>query len=174
MAIGYPTAADRVRRNVNKTAKTELVELFLRDHRQMTRMLSDVVSHLHRNELVPALTVAQKLDRVAGPHIQFEEQVLYPEVKSVRGKAFDERLRDEHQAARDGLTRFLTASELQLKDPGFLAMVEKKLRSGLKHAESCGTLVSHLEQFSTSQQQQALLQLSKLKRAGTSWTESVE
>ena len=150
------------------------MDAFLDDHRRMTRLLRDVAVALQKRDVQTAKSLARELDVVAGPHIEFEEEVLYPATASSSGPDFQKKLLSEHEQVCSGLARLLAADTEQLRDAQFLRSVEDAIRGGLKHAESCGTLVSHLETFTTEQQQQAFDRLQQLKRTPRRWTEQLE
>lgn len=151
--------------------KKNLMNEFLRDHHRLTRILSDVIRHLEGGDVSSARSLAQELNRIAGPHIAFEESVLYPAVRLAVGESFERKLLAEHDNARMGLVHLISAEPIRLAKPEFREKIVTALRSGMKHAESCGTLVSHLEQLSETQQQQALTKLNELKKAGKCWSE---
>lgn len=153
---------------------TDLMEEFLQDHQQLTHMIRDVVSHLENGDVTAARSLAQKLDHAAGPHIEFEELILYPAVEVNLGEPYKRKLIAEHRNAQAGLAQLLSASDTRLEKAEFQKQVIAALRSGLKHAESCGTLVSHLEQLSDERRVQALRKLSELKRAGRRWSKLTE
>jgi hypothetical protein len=151
-------------------SKTALKREFLNDHRRMTRLLRDVVENLENGDIEAGRSLADELDQVAGPHIAFEETILYPAVGSAEGVAFQQKLLAEHDQAREGLAQMLAADQSQLDDVAYRNGVLAALHTGLKHAESCGTLVSHLEEMTDDQQRQALSRLKELRQIGSRWT----
>lgn len=153
------------------TNKLELSKEFLHDHQRMTRMLSEIVGDLKRGDTAHAQSLAEELDHFAGPHIAFEESVLYPTVGTAQGEPYRRKLLAEHDAARDGLKLLLSANDSQLYDAAFRRRVLGALQTGLKHAESCGTLVSHLQQLSSRECDQAKANLQRLRQSACRWTE---
>ena len=118
------------------TNQLSLTKEFLHDHQRMTRMLSDIVDRLERGDKKDAQSLAEELDHLAGPHIAFEESVLYHTVGTAQGENYQRKLLTEHNVARAGLKRLLEANNDQLQDAEFLRQVLAALRAGLKHAEA--------------------------------------
>lgn len=154
------------------TQSSPLVQAFLDDHQQMTRKLQEVIARLEQDEVQAACTAAEQLDRIAGPHIAFEESILYPAVGRAQGKPFQRQLLSEHAAMRAGLLQLLASSDAQLSKPAVRDEVLEQLQAGLRHAESCGTLISHLAAFTSEEQQAGLTKLKLLKQAGQKWSET--
>jgi hypothetical protein len=65
---------------------------FLEDHRHLTKGLAGLLKSLRRSDAPGATMIARELDRVAGPHMAFEETVLYPELVARLGQAFVDQL----------------------------------------------------------------------------------
>jgi len=150
--------------------RSELANEFLKNQRRMTRLLRDVVVRLEDGDVEVARSLADELDNVAGPHIAFEESILYPAVGGVEGEAFQQQLLGEHEQARAGLSALLSADDSSLSEGDYRRNIVAALRAGLKHAESCGTLVTHLEELTDDQQRLGLERLDELRQAGGRWT----
>ncbi|MEQ8837451.1 MAG: hemerythrin domain-containing protein, partial [Lacipirellulaceae bacterium] len=146
-------------------------ELFLQDHKDFTRKLNCLVEQLDQGSLAAAKRTAFELDVLAGPHVAFEEEVLYPVTGKAQGTPFQTRLLREHDQTQAGLVRLLSANEDELNDPGFVKAVADALRKGLEHAESCGTLVSHLGMLSKEEESKAAQRFKELKEEERRWTE---
>lgn len=156
---------------MSTTKQSPLVKEFLDDHRLMTRMLSDLVTLLEGDHPEAARSLANQLDKLAGPHIAFEEQCLYPAVKARRGAVLQSQLQHEHDEARAALTQLLSTNVEELNRPTMRQVLAVALRKGLKHAESCGTLVSHLQELPQEQKQATLSRLLHLRHEGLRWTQ---
>lgn len=157
--------------HMEKARETHLTNEFLRDHQRLIRLLHEVVMLLEKGDIRAACLVAETLDQYAGPHIEFEESILYPAAKVYQGDSFERRLLAEHHNARAGLKHLIAEDLTKFRKPEFQRKVIAALRDGLKHAENCSTLVNHLEHFSEQEEKQALAQLHHLKKAGRRWTE---
>jgi hypothetical protein len=150
---------------------TQLEREFALDHRNMTRGFADVIDALREDQWANAVQLARELDQKGGGHIAFEEKVLYPKVAETRGKDYVRNLYDEHRTAIDALRALITNP-----DPGNDAEMRKQrlieqLRTGLDHAVSCGTLLSHLTVLDESAQLKMLEQLRKFREEGKSMLE---
>ena len=52
---------------------SELGEAFVEDHQHLTRGLNHLLEALRNENFQEAAWIAEELDTIAGPHIQFEE-----------------------------------------------------------------------------------------------------
>ena len=157
--------------------QTPLEQAFLEDHHKMMRGL-DAVHHALEDGNVPqAVAQARELDRVAGPHIQFEEEVLYPQVGEARGEKYHAVLIGEHDEARRGVEALLQLGDVlgdNAGEPGKpgqeeVGEIRDAIRTGLEHGAHCGTLLSHLTTLDPALQQTALNRLLELRRTGSPW-----
>ena len=57
---------------------------FVDDHQTMTRGYVDLLEAIQSRDFALASQTAARIDELAGPHIEFEEQCLYPEVTKNR------------------------------------------------------------------------------------------
>ena len=149
----------------------DLVKTFMDEHRTFMRGLSAVLEQVKRDDLMAARNLADELDQMAGPHIQFEEEILYPEVGRARGQGLERQLRDEHSVIRNAIERLLDVDFAKADLPKLRAELEVALKTAVQHAESCGTLISHLKTLSPVNQQEAIRRLCELRDIGTRWTE---
>lgn len=147
-----------------------LVSAFLTDHQRFMRLLRDVSLALEAADLPRAQELAIELDAVAGPHIAFEEQVLYPNLRRfTHDRSFVQSLYDEHAAIVDALARLVDDRPLPVDA---LPALQTAFQAGLDHAEHCGTLISRLAAMSDEEQQAALDRLEQLRLSGIKWTEA--
>lgn len=148
-------------------SKSAVVQAFLVDHRKFMKLLRDVGLALNAGDLAQARALAATLDKVAGPHIAFEEAVLYPAVRG-HDHTFVTGLYDEHQSIVRALDRLLNESEL---DATSRQEIADAFDQGVRHAEHCGTLVSQLSALSPDDQREALDELYQLRASDLKWTE---
>ena len=79
-------------------SKSALVQAFLVDHRQFMKLLYDVSTALKDGDVKRARMLAENLNSIGGPHIAFEEAVLYPTLQAEgEERAFVDSLYDEHR-----------------------------------------------------------------------------
>ena len=82
----------------------ELERAFIDDHQELSRGYREIVEAIEQDDHELAANIATRLDQVAGPHIEFEEHCLYPEVARSRGEEYVERLYREHADTVETLT----------------------------------------------------------------------
>ncbi len=148
-----------------------LGEAFVEDHRHLIRGFADLKKALEGGDPAEARRIADPLDRAAGPHIRFEEEVLYPRVAEARGQSFADHLYGEHAVGRDVIRRVLDLPSGSLQEPALRDRVVAGAQTALDHALSCGTLLSHLTTLDTGQQAELLAVLESMRRQATRWTE---
>lgn len=150
--------------------ETDLEEEFVDDHRVMTQTISALLEALRAGRDAEAREIAEDLDRRAGPHIAFEEAVMYPQVARVSGESVAQQLYDEHRTVLAGLEQLLNHRGSTPLGEEQRAQVIAKMQTGLDHAISCGSLLSHLTALDPQIQQQMLDRLHEYRREGTRWT----
>lgn len=151
------------------TSRSAVVQAFLVDHQAFMKLLHEVATALDAGNVHQARQLGEQLDIVAGPHIAFEEAVLYPAIDDqTDDRAFVPQLYDEHAAIVEALARLLSAEEIDEETLGDLSAA---FAAGLGHAEHCGTLISRLSSLSQGDQQKALAELLQLRSSNTRWTQ---
>ncbi len=88
-------------------AKSELLEAFRDDHALLGKMFRERSSALRGGNLQAAQKAAVKLDKEAGAHIAFEEQVFYPRLGDLLGEGDVACLLDEHRAGLEAVDRLV-------------------------------------------------------------------
>lgn len=150
---------------------SELGEAFVEDHQHLTRGLNDILEALHRSDLQGAAQMAGELDIIAGPHIQFEEEVLYPVVAKECGQEFVNKLYHEHQMGKDALKILVQYQEGKTDFAQKLTPLIENLEIALDHVLSCGTLLSHVTNLDEQTQEEMLKKLQKCHSQKKCWTE---
>lgn len=149
--------------------KSKLITEFLKDHQQFSRLLFEIEKLLGKGKVDEARVRANELDKLAGPHIAFEEAELYPRLAELGAKQVTEELLvDQHHDAIASV-RLLIENE-QLSESQ-IKKAQDAFRDGLSHAEHCGSLISLLSQLDERQQAESLTVLLKLRDEGKLWTE---
>ena len=146
---------------------------FIRDHRIMTRGFWRLRQALDRGDWQEARTLAEKLDREVGPHIEFEEHVYYPRLKPIIGARTVEQFYREHGTGRHVIEDILAATGAP-PDEATRAGLAARCGKMLEHAQSCGTLISHLEALPDEEQESLLSRLEEIRERGHSWSELAE
>lgn len=147
---------------------SSLNEEFTRDHRKLTQGFLAVAKAIENDQLDEARVLADELDQVAGPHIAFEEEFLYPHVSKVRGKPYATKLYDEHAEILRAIQELQQGREMSADQQ---KQMLNSMRVGLEHAATCGTLLSHLAALPSQTQAHLLDEYLKLKHLGKRWTQ---
>lgn len=150
---------------------TTLAAEFVRDHREMTRLLLALLESLERQDDAQAMQYADELDRLAGPHIQFEEALLYPTVGRSVGKPFEQQLLLEHQQPLTAIRFLLQHPKSEPLSPVKREALLRQVRVGVDHVERCGRLLSHLTSLDEPTQTRYLQELRHLRSVGRRWSE---
>ncbi len=146
--------------------QTPLVEEFLADHKQMSRLLYEALAAIKQGNISLARELAVRLNYVSGPHIQYEEMELYPRLKDHYGAVSEEGLIQEHHEIAAGIRSLV---QDPVDDPSDLDEAERRLQIGLNHAEHCGSLVSVLAGLTDEEQAASLVVLRELRNQQRSW-----
>lgn len=150
-------------------SKSAVVQAFLVDHRKFMKLLYDVGVALNAGDVQRARELGATLDKVGGPHIAFEEAVLYPTIdQQSDDRSFVPQLYDEHESIVQALSTLLSETEIDTKT---LENLRVAFADGLEHAEHCGTLISRLSALDDVDQREALDELMQLRSTDVRWTQ---
>ena len=148
-----------------------LVKEFLVDHQRMSQLMLNTLVSLEEGEDEEAIATAKALDRVAGPHIAYEESELYPRISG--GSLVSETtelMYLEHRQAVEALKKLL--DNPRPNDTTKHEIVEG-LRIGIAHVEHCGSLVSLLAALPEAEQKKSLQVLLDYRDRGRLWTDRI-
>lgn len=144
---------------------------FLEDHQHMITGLHYAVQALRRDDLPTAVRAAEALDRTAGPHIAFEEEVLYPTLREVLGERAVGRLFEEHGTGQTAVATLLgLAPESQL-DSTRRDALGALLDQALEHALTCGELLVHVDALEPARHARMLESLERFRARPRRWTD---
>lgn len=146
-------------------------QVFVDDHRSMMRGYRDLIALLKDRNFDEAAQAASQLDSLAGPHIEFEEKYLYPQVAKSRGDAHMSRLYDEHDVVLTVLVALEMLPHRDSPDEETLQKWISQLQLGIDHASACGNLLIELKSLSEDEQLRFLDGLTRLQEQGTRWTQ---
>lgn len=154
-----------------KVADSQLAKAFLEDHRHLTRGFAGLLRAIDDNDLKESRALAEELDRRGGPHIEFEETVFYPELATAFGGDFTRGLYQEHDVAYRAVASLLARNADERLSTAERARLHQQVKTGLDHAITCGTLISHIAGLDPKRQQELLDKLLDLRRKGRRWSE---
>jgi len=137
----------------------------------MIQALQRLLDVLERDGAEDCVDAAMEVDRIAGPHIAFEETILYPRVATARGEEFVEKLRHEHRLVLEAIRFLLGRDKTQSLAKEDRTRLIEQVQTGIDHAATCGTLLSHITTLSHDQQTQMLCRLEDLRVLGLHWTD---
>lgn len=129
----------------------------------------EIAKLLDDQEIEQARVRAKELDAVAGPHIAYEESELYSRLGELGVKSVTkQQLVDEHREVLDALRMLLNNPA---PDGKMVESIKAGFRSGLTHAEHCGSLMSLMGRLDEQQRSESLKRLIHLREHGRNWTE---
>ncbi len=152
-----------------KEQLSTLGQAFVEHHRRLNRGLQEIVESLQRNEVAEAVARAEVLDQIAGPHIEFEEEVLYPLVAKNVDSNFAARLYGEHRVGKNALATLL--KKRKNLGPDERTRLVEDFRLALDHVTSCGSLLSQLTNLEPEEQQHFLERMREIADVGHRWTQ---
>jgi hypothetical protein len=148
-----------------------LRDAFIEDHRTLTDGLTRILEALRANDLATAASVARQVDVAAGPHIDFEENVYYPQLAADMGDEHVEQLHHEHDVGLHAIRSLITRDSAEpLRDDERQTLVEQ-IQATLDHAISCGALLRHVTSLDPDRQTEILAALKEARGRGRRWTE---
>jgi hypothetical protein len=150
---------------------TSLEREFVEDHQRLHRNLVRTIEAVRAADRVGARQAAEELDRDAGPHIAFEEAVLYPQVAAAVGDAYADELYQEHGAGRAAIERLAGSQGTEPLSPGEQEGLLPELEALQEHILGCGSLLSHLCTLQPVQQERLLHHLLQFRNEGRRWSE---
>lgn len=156
---------------VHTDSESALAREFLQDHQTLSRGLAALRDAIIRNDLEDAKTLADRVDRSAGGHMEFEERLLYPHVARVLGAEYVDRLYAEHRLGKTAVARVLARPSAEPLPAEEQSALLAELETVGDHVLSCGTLLSHLTALDEPAQQRMLERLLEFRRERRRWTE---
>jgi hypothetical protein len=151
--------------------QTTLERAFLEDHRCLTRGFSDLLDALRADDPVESARIADEIDRIAGPHIEFEETVYYPAVSRRIGRENTSQLYDEHHIGLRAVRTLLSRDPERPFAPHEREALIEEAQTALDHAVTCGTLLAHLKDLDQSARTRMLEDLRAARARGRRWSD---
>ena len=149
-----------------KEAECPLKHEFAADHRNFTKGLVGLIEAVEKNEWAVAAAAAEVVNRENGPHVAFEEEILYPYVAETRGRSFVQSLYEEHRIVILAIRFLLEHPSGDGVTPEQRRQVIEGLQAGLGHAVACGSLLSYFVDLNEKQQEAFLAELHRCRREG--------
>ncbi len=149
---------------------TKLAQMFLDEHQHLTRGLYEIHQALKKNDLQTAAHQAEVMDCLVGAHMEFEEEVFYPELATRLGDEFVSRLYDEHDEGQLAVKTLLSGRVAELDDEGRTRLLGQ-VEIALDHAISCGTLLSHIGDLDPAEEERVLERWQEIRARSPRWSE---
>ncbi len=148
-----------------------LLREFLADHKKMSQLMLHTVVSLEEGDIDAAKQSAVALNRVGGPHIAYEEAELYPRISGESLVSTTTReMYDEHREAAAALKLLLDTPS---PNATTIQQILDGLRTGIHHAEHCGSLVGLLAALPEPEQAESLQKLLAYREQGRMWTDRI-
>lgn len=149
---------------------SKLAQMFLDEHQHLTRGLWEIHQALKKNDLQTAAHRAEVMDRLVGAHMEFEEEVFYPELATRLGNEFVNRLYEEHDEGQAAVKALLSGGIAQLDGAG-RARLLGQVEIALDHAISCGTLLSHIGDLDPAEEERVMERWREIRDRNPRWSE---
>ena len=140
-------------------------------HQRLVAGLRQIIQAIEQEDYATAVESAGEIDRLAGPHVEFEERYLYPVVEEIDGEATASRLYTQH------VHSIATLHELEHWPEGVAPHADVRqrwlcsLRSAVEHAAQTHALLNYLGGMPLAQKQQMLRRHEALQQHGHRWSE---
>ena len=154
-----------------KLEQVPLVREFLADHQKMSKLMLHTLVSLEEGNLKAARKSAEALNEVGGPHIAYEEAELYPRISGE--KLISATTRDMYDEHREAVTALKTLLDNPEPNEKIKQEIMDGLRTGIHHAEHCGSLISLLAALPEPEQNESLTKLLAFREQGRKWTDRV-
>lgn len=171
MATEVPINRSANEDDAMRLEQVPLVREFLADHKKMSKLMLHVLVSLEEGDNAAAVQSARELDNVAGPHIAYEESELYPRISGE--KLISETTRELHDEHREAAMAVKLLLENPEPDQPTKQQILDGLRTGVHHAEHCGSLARLLAALPTPEQDESLAKLLAYRQQGRKWTDRI-
>lgn len=148
---------------------------FRADHRQVRDGLIELTAALEAKEVKKAREILARIDKLIGPHFQFEEEALYPALRVFLGEYVDDLIK-EH----DGVIATARACATLLQKPELddeeARAAAKNARALLVHVSNCDGLGILAERLTPQELARLGEKLVAARKAGLSllkWADTI-
>lgn len=148
-----------------------LRDAFISDHQAMIRGFRDLRDALERHDDSAAAAIADRLDRSAGAHIEFEERDYYPVLREWLGRDRVEEMYDEHGTGFAAILALAFRPASMGVSSGERARLMENVDVALDHAVACGAALAYLDELDEPRQQKLLDALYAARERGHRWSE---
>ncbi|MBI4295387.1 MAG: hemerythrin domain-containing protein [Chloroflexi bacterium] len=158
-------------------AKVDAIAQLKADHTQVRDILLDIIEAAHRQDATKALELLLRLDKLGGPHFQWEEESFYPALEKFFGPQYKEYLLGVHdriiKAARK-LGAILGKGEITAEEAE--KVVELVRSEILPHPIECEGLTLFSEKLSSEELDAMAKHFASVRKTGLAlleWADTV-
>lgn len=144
---------------------------FAKDHRLLIRGYRQLIDLLNHKDYDAAAAAAVELNQLAGAHIEFEEQHLYPAVGASRGDQYLSRLYHEHDEFVSVIREICQCGKSVRPTQKNTTEWIAQLKSGIDHASACGNLLADIRSQPDARLTQWIHELHRLRALQRPWTD---
>lgn len=150
---------------------SELIKAFQEDHRVLGRGFYEISTALRGGDMAKAKDWAARVDREAGAHIAFEEEVFYPRLRELVGEEETDRLYDEHGEGLRVVQRLKTLGDEEGLDDSARQELLEFSEEMENHIAECGTLFGTIGRIPPAEQDALLSKLLEWRRKAPTWSD---
>jgi len=150
---------------------SDLFEAFREDHAVLGRGLQEISEHLRSGDLPAAKACGERLDRVAGAHIAFEEAFFYPFLRRLIGDAEVDRLYREHGHGLSVVTALETLAKGARPSETERRTMLQNSELMEAHVAECGELFGAIGRIPLEEQEALYRELLALREKAPRWSE---
>ncbi len=152
-------------------ARRGLRDEFLDDHRHLTQALARLREAVRNGDPGEAGRLADEVDRLAGPHMTFEEKLFYPALRTRLGTRFVDQLYHEHRHGLAAIRELESEPDAAVGSAAERARILEQVEAMLEHAVTCGSLLSRLDDLDPEEEDAMLRELLALREHPVRWTD---
>lgn len=148
-----------------------LVQEFHQDHTKVVQSLFNIREAITQRNPERLAAVLAEANRLVGPHFEFEERYLYPDLKPFLGEERLQRLLVEHDGVFRAVAALLRLSAKSPWDDNDVRAAESYLGLIWEHPVTCDGLALYIERLPENQQGELLERMQEMRRKGTTLME---
>lgn len=139
---------------------------FRNDHRFVMRTLIEILKRLDARDFAGARELWEELDKATGPHMEFEEQYLYPKLTQLLGEARVNELLAAHQGAAEIIYNSKRILSKEVVSDEEVGQIREWVKIFFQHAADCEGTALLAEALGEEQIDELGKQLISLRETG--------
>jgi hypothetical protein len=156
-------------------AKIDAIAEFREDHRKVRDGLLEIIKALQSKDVSKAREILGRINVLVGPHFRYEEETLYPALRTFLGEYVDQLLKEHDGVIETALScaQLLQKNSLMDEEANRAASAARAL---LVHVSNCDGLAILSERLNPQELEQLGEKLVASRRAGVSlldWAKTI-